>query len=377
VKEFTPKQRMLNAYRGEFSDRYPVAPEFWYYYPAKVLGVDLIEFQREVIFWQALQTTFKKYETEGWGVVFPASHSPHVSGRSSWNRVADGRYEAVHETTVGGKTFRSVQLFDRDDPSWTVENPVKDPEDVVSFLEARLSPDITYDFAGVNEAYEKVGEDYLLEIWLGVPFFDFVAGPMGFENAILYFASEAPEVLERLRARYIESQVDLARQCCEQTPFEAFCIGCSASNNSLIGPRMWRQWDKPYLQAVAEEVHRHGRLLHAHIHGKCIETVADFAEIGLDCVCPSERPPGGDVAGLEGLERVRELLEGKVAMNGNVHTVEALIRGTPEMVRGQVREIKQAFAGETRLIIGTGDQVGRETPEENIFAMVDEAKKGV
>ena len=35
--------RMLNAYRGVFSDRVAIAPEFWCYYPAKVLGVDMID----------------------------------------------------------------------------------------------------------------------------------------------------------------------------------------------------------------------------------------------------------------------------------------------------------------------------------------------
>jgi hypothetical protein len=364
---------MLNAYRGQFSDRYPVAPEFWYYVPAKVLGVDMIQFQREVTFWKALQATFRKYGTEGWGVVFPAARNPHISGKSSWNKIAEGRFEAVHETTIGGKTFRSAQRFDRKDPAWTVESPVKDPADVPAFLGARLSPDITFDFTGVNEAHKTVGEDYLLELWVGVPFFDFVAGAMGFEKTVLYFASEEAAVLEKLREHYTGFQAEIVRQSCEKTPFEAFCIGCSASNNSLIGPRMWRQWDKPFIQAMANEVHRHGRLLHVHFHGKCMETVADFAEIGIDCVCPFERPPGGDVDGLEGLRQVRKLLEGKVAMNGNVHTVEALIRGTPETVRQQVREIKEAFACEPRLIIGTGDQVGGETPEENILAMVEEA----
>jgi len=38
-----------------------------------------------------------------------------------------------------------------------------------------------------------------------------------------------------------------------------------------------------------------------------------------------------------------------------------------------VREVLQAFAGNPRVIVGTGDQVGRETPEENLHAMVDEA----
>ena len=43
MTNYTPKQRMLNAYRGEWSDRAPVAPEFWVYYPAKLLDVDMIE----------------------------------------------------------------------------------------------------------------------------------------------------------------------------------------------------------------------------------------------------------------------------------------------------------------------------------------------
>ena len=137
---------------------------------------------------------------------------------------------------------------------------------------------------------------------------------------------------------------------------------------------MWREWDKPYLKAIADEVHKHNKLLHIHFHGRSIQTAEDFKEIGIDCVCPFERPPGGDIDGLEGLRYVREKLGGKVTMNGNVHTVETLIRGNVQDVKREVREIKEAFEGEPRLIIGTGDQVGVETPEENILAMIEEAK---
>ena len=58
-----------------------------------------------------------------------------------------------------------------------------------------------------------------------------------------------------------------------------------------------------------------------------------------------------------------------------MHTVETLIFGTPEKARNEVREIKQAFAGSPRLIISTGDQVGADTNEEALLAMIDEAKK--
>ena len=42
---------MLAAYEGWFSDVVPVAPEFWYYVPARLLGVSMIEFEREISHW--------------------------------------------------------------------------------------------------------------------------------------------------------------------------------------------------------------------------------------------------------------------------------------------------------------------------------------
>jgi len=96
----------------------------------------------------------------------------------------------------------------------------------------------------------------------------------------------------------------------------------------------------------------------------------DLAGSGADCICPFERPPGGDVTDLPA---VRRALAGKVTFNGNVHTVETLIRATPADVEREVGEIISAFDGEPRLIIGTGDQVGGDTPDENIYTLIDSA----
>ena len=92
----TPKQRMLNAYRGLPSDRPPVAPELWYYYPAKLLGVDMIRFAREVPFHQALKTAFEAFQCEGWGVAFAAIPNPDVtvSSREVW--VDDDKIGRAH-----------------------------------------------------------------------------------------------------------------------------------------------------------------------------------------------------------------------------------------------------------------------------------------
>ena len=370
----TPKQRMLNAYRGLFSDRTPVAPEFWYYFPARVLGVSMMEFERELPFWQSLQTVFRKYGTEGWGAAFPDVVHADLSKRSTLARISEGRYRETTETDFRGRLFTTTKIYDAHEPCWVEKRFVAEGESPAEALDMLLSPGNTLEVGPMNHAHRSVGEDYLLEAWLGTPFFDFLAELMGFESAVLYFAEEEPAVLEGTRQRYIASQKEVVRRICRDTPYESFVIGCSYSCNSLIGPAMWRRWDKPYLQEMADEIHRHGKLLHIHFHGRAMETISDFAEIGIDCVCPFERSPGGDVDGVEGLRQVRALLRDRTTMNGNVHTVETLIRGTPEQVRREVREIREAFSGSARLIIGTGDQVGGETPEENILAMIEEAQ---
>ncbi len=369
---------MLNAYRGVPNDRPAVAPEFWVYYPAKVLGVDMFGLGK----WPTHilhKTCFEKFGCEGWTVT---GCSVPVEGVETQREETwlDADTVARRYTTCTPKgTLSGASLQTRHEPAWGTERPVKDfDRDMPVYEYMTLGGDLgRLDFAGAMNARQEVGESCLLEMGLGNPFFDYVAGARegGFETALFDFMERECE-LEALRERYTDSRVRLVRAICEKTPFESFFVGCSYSCNSLIGPALWRRWDKPYLKAVADEIHRHGRLLHVHFHGRCLETLDDLAEIGIDCVCPFERGPGGDVNGLAGLKEVARALQGRVTLNGNIHTVETLIRGKPEDVRREVAEVLEAFHGNPRVIVGTGDQVGGETPEENLWAMIDESRGG-
>jgi hypothetical protein len=367
----TPKERMLKAYRGVSQDRPPVAPEFWYYYPARILGIPMIEFEREIPFWQSLQKTFKRYGCEGFGIAFSEVHNPGLERRaelSGWEETVTCRYR--------GSTFTQKKMYDRLEPSWLTKRLAQGEESPAKAVEMLLAPENTHDFSAALRAHEGVGGDYLLEMWAGVPFFDFFAETMGFEEAVMYFTDEDEQVLEAYLRRYVDYQRAFVRSVARETPFESVMIGCSYSCASLLGMKLWRRWDKPYLRAVVDEIHRCGLLAHAHFHGRSLEAARDFAELGLDCVCPFERAPGGDVSTAEQLLRVREALKERVTFNGNVHTVETLIRGDARGTRAEVRQIKEAFRGSNRLIVGTGDQVGRETREDNLWAMIEEAKNG-
>ena len=371
----TARERMLAAYRGAPADTVPVAPEFWYYLPARLLGVDMVAFEREVPLWEALQRTFSHYGTEGWGIVGPAIPKPDVTAREEWVDLGAGRFEARVTTETPYGTLASRQQYDEQEPSWPVERPIKDFEhDWPAYRACTLGVAEEADWSGVQQALEAVGEDYLLEVMVGVPFFDYIAGGRegGLEQGI-FDLIEQERFFEELHETYIEYMRRLAREAFAHTAAEVVFIGCSWSCVSLIGPAIWRRWDKPVIRAVADEAHAAGRLLHVHFHGKCRDVLDDLAECGADCICPFERPPGGDITNLG---EVREALGDRVTFNGNVHTVETLIRGTPDDVRREVEGIfGQWGADRRRLILGTGDQVGVETPEENIEAMIEAGRR--
>ena len=161
---FTPRQRMVNAYRGLFSDRAPVAPEFWYLLPAKLLGVSMVEFEREVPFWQALQTTFTHYGCEGWGIAFPLTSHPDAEKRVSFEKITGNQYRETTVTKFRGRRLSTEKIFDDQEPSWLSKHLADSPSDLPDCLNLLLAPETVFDFTEMNRGHREVGEDYLLEV---------------------------------------------------------------------------------------------------------------------------------------------------------------------------------------------------------------------
>ena len=375
VRPCTPRERMLAAYEGRFSDVVPVAPEFWYYVPARLLGLSMATFEQEVPHWQALQATFRHYRCEGWGIVAP--RVPDDWGgtrRATTRRVAPGRYEMHTVMRSAGRVLEERRVLDEHEPSWVVERPVKDFDtDWPVYERMTLAPAGALDWQPVRQAIDAVGEDYLLEVYVGTPFVDYAGGAReGGLEQLVFDLVERAEALCALQEHYIEHVVGKVRGAFEHTSARSVFVGSSWSSLSLLSPTIWQRWERPVLEAVIAAAHACRGLIHHHFHGRCSAVLDDLAGLGFDCICPFERPPGGDVTDLQ---RVRRALGGRTTFNGNVHTVETLIRGTPADVRREVREILAAFSGSPRLIVGTGDQVGRETPDENIHAMIEAVRQ--
>ena len=373
--DFTPRERMLAAYAGRFSDVVPVAPEFWYYVPARLMNMPMYRFEMEVPHWKALQLTFKHYRCEGWGIVAPAvPHGWPAQQRSATRKMEDGRFEVINSIEAGGRRLTSRTIMDAHEPSWLTERYIKDFDaDWPVYAAAILVPPAEMNWKPVQDALDDVGEDYLLEVFAGFPFIDFAGGQRegGLEQVIVDLI-ERESYMRELQQRHIEHVTATIRAAFAQTTARSIFIASSWSSLSLLSPSLWRKWEKPLLVAAIQAAHECGGLVHHHFHGRCMGILQELAGLGLDCICPFERPPGGDVTDLS---LVRKALADRTTFNGNVHTVDTLIRGTPADVRREVLEILEAFEGSPRLIVGTGDQVGGETPEDNILSMIDTVRQ--
>jgi uroporphyrinogen decarboxylase len=65
----------------------------------------------------------------------------------------------------------------------------------------------------------------------------------------------------------------------------------------------------------------------------------------------------------------------RITLKGNLHTTDVMLRGTAEEVVRASRKAMDDAAEGGRFILSTGDQCGRDTPDENLHAMIETARE--
>jgi uroporphyrinogen decarboxylase len=93
-------------------------------------------------------------------------------------------------------------------------------------------------------------------------------------------------------------------------------------------------------------------------------------ETNLTIIDPLEIPPMGDC----NLAQLKKLYGDKIILKGNLHTTNIMLNGSKaDVIEASKRAIDDA-ASNGGFVLSTGDQCGRDTPDENIFAMVETAR---
>ncbi|MCL2433169.1 MAG: hypothetical protein FWD16_01435, partial [Clostridia bacterium] len=148
---------------------------------------------------------------------------------------------------------------------------------------------------------------------------------------------------------------------------------CLGGSGTLVyqTEAIFRELGLPILKAISKLCKEHGIPSHVHSCGpetKLVEIA--YNETDLTIIDPLEIPPMGDCI----LADLKAKYGDKLILKGNLHTTDVMFKGTVDDVVAAAKKAIDDAAEGGGFILSTGDQCGRDTPDENLFAMIETAK---
>jgi uroporphyrinogen decarboxylase len=215
-----------------------------------------------------------------------------------------------------------------------------------------------------------VGDKGIYCFICGVPGFqDWIFSFDGGVEAMTWAYYDYPDLVEELvymQHRFVCRQVEMMLDARPDVLF----VGASGAL-TLQSPEMFRKMGLPTLKKISRMSREAGIPTMMHTCGKSAKLVEMLAEeTDINCINPLEAPPMGDVD----LKELKQKYGKKLCLMGNLHTVEIMLNGTPEDVERAAKQAIDDAAEGGGYILSTGDQCGRNTPDENIFKLVEVAK---
>jgi uroporphyrinogen decarboxylase len=133
----------------------------------------------------------------------------------------------------------------------------------------------------------------------------------------------------------------------------------------MMSKKLWRKWLQPRLRQVicaAREI-KPDILVQYHSDGMINDLIPDLIEVGVDILNPVQ-PECVDH------HWVKERFGDQLAFNAGLGVQSVLPFGTPDEVRQHVRVVIETLGAGGGLIVGPSHVIERDTPLENILAML-------
>lgn len=371
----TSRERLFKVLRGEIPDHVPVAPDTSNMIPARLTGKpfwDLYLFQDPPI-WKAYIDCVKYFGFDSLmdGYVQILFDDLGEINRD-WqevivfqnnDRIVTQKYKMEHGQQVWANT---VTVYYRSDPPTGGVEPTSIG---LSKIPGGYRP-----IEGIKEwpqgeellkyVKKEMGEHGLVGIKCGTTkllhtekdIYDF------YDNPEKYY-KKSEELL-----KYYEKRFEKLMSLDAKPDFI-----CTGASGTLIHqtPQIFRELALPIVKRITALAKKRGVPTHVHSCGPEKELIKILAEeTDLTVIDPLEGPPMGDCD----LKELKKMVGQKLVLKGNIHTTTVMLDGTVQEVIDACKKAIDDAAEGGRFILSTGDQCGRDTPNENIFAMVETAK---
>lgn len=376
----TSKERLLIALKGGKADHVPVSPDISVMVPDRLDGRPFYEIHldgREHYGWtsathgEVYVDAVKYFAMDGfymYGGLKEITSSDSPGFESETVDIPEGKLvKRVWHTAKGDVT--EEEIFFPDEAPWRSVKPVKDLKPDFEKLQLIMG---TGHWRWEREFRDtKVMGD--LGVYLGMtPVFQdwwFHIRNGGFENVFADLILEV-DYMEKVHEFWLEWSLANIRALIEAKP-DAVMLGGSSASLSVSSPDIFRKFELPFIQKASAICKAAEIPCHLHICGRSwplVEIVAEESDV--TSMEPMEEPPSGNVD----LTLVKKRFGDKLCIKGNINTTSFMMTATPQQVEEKCKRLIDEVGYDGGFILSTGDQCGRDTPEANLFKMVEVAK---
>jgi uroporphyrinogen decarboxylase len=371
------RERLLTVLRGEIPDCVPVMPDVSNMIPVRLTGKPFwdIYLYNDPPVWEAYIDCAKRFDIDSLmdgycPLVFPEEKAGWDQG---WERSIVHRDDTTIVTQASRVRADGAREWAETVDVYRVADP---PADAVppSRIGLPLRPEgweplegikpVDVGPTGFRRVKELMGDQGLVGIY--------VTNSCALTNEqVFYHYYDHPELHERWAAERVElAERRFERIMSMEVKPDFVCVGGSGT---LVfqTEEIFRQIAFPAVKRIIELATEAGMPTHLHSCGPERELVRIMAEeTDLTVIDPLEPPPMGDCD----LAELKRLYGDRIVLKGNLHTTDVMLKGSPdEVVNASKRAIDDAAEG-GRFVLSTGDQCGRDTPDENIRAMIETAR---
>jgi uroporphyrinogen decarboxylase len=368
------RERLLTVLKGGIPDCVPVAPDFSNMIPARRAGKpfwDLYLYNDPPI-WEAYIESARYFDIDSlMDGYFPLTF-PNEVQQEGWEKCIvlknDQRIVTQCCRRENGKRVWSpcVDVYYVADPPTMGISPAKLQLPPVPKQWQPLEGVKPVDLGpmGLKRVKDLLGDQGLVGV--------FVTSSCALNNEhAIYDYFDNPEKHEEWAQQKIEAaEHRFAQIMAIDVKPDFLCVGGSGT---LVFQTIdiFRQLAFPAVKRVIELATAAGLPTHVHSCGPEKELVKIFAEeTDLTVIDPLEVPPMGDCH----LTDLKRVYGDKIVLKGNLHTTDVMLQGSVADVVAASKAAINAAAADGRFILSTGDQCGRDTPDENLFAMIETAR---
>jgi MtaA/CmuA family methyltransferase len=206
----------------------------------------------------------------------------------------------------------------------------------------------------------ELGDDEVVYGWVEAPFQE--SAMLRDVNYLMVDIYENPKLVHELMRFSLDMELAFGLA---QIEAGARFIGVGDAIASLASPEHYEEFNYPYVVKLIAGLKQAGARVKYHACGKTKALLPLFAELGVDIL---------NLDSLVNLAEAKRILGHKVCVKGNLDPVRVLLNGTPETIRTAVRQCIRDGAQGGGYILSPGCEVPRDTPPENLAALVDAAK---